>query len=86
MSGFATLSKTRLNKPDFESAYENFASYEQMLPGNPNTVFFKGFCLEGMQRKEQSANEYYRYLQAVNEGDYAQHAYQRLVEWGYIKP
>lgn len=86
MSGFAKLSKTTLSRHDFGSAYEDFANYEQMLPGNPNTVFFKGFCLEGMQQKEQSANEYYRYLQAVNEGDYAQHAYQRLVEWGYIQP
>jgi hypothetical protein len=57
-----------------------------LLPGNPNTTFFKGFSLEGMQRIEPAANEYYQYLQTVNQGKQAKHAYQRLVEWGYIKP
>ena len=38
-----------------------------------------------MQQIKKSANEYYNYLQIVNQGEKAKYAYQRLVEWGYIK-
>jgi predicted Zn-dependent protease len=76
---------SKLAKNDFGSAYENFDSYEKMLPGNPNTIFFKGVTLEGMQNRQKAADEYYRYLQTVNQGQQAQYAYQRLVEWGYLK-
>jgi len=58
---------------------------ERFLPGNPNTFFYKGLSLEGMGRIEASANQYYRYLQSVKEGTLAKHAYQRLIQWGYIR-
>jgi len=74
-----------LNK-DFDAAYEDFAVYDKLLPGNPGMAFLKGFSLEGMRQIPQAAKEYHRYLQAVNQGDQAKHAYRRLVEWGYIKP
>ena len=80
LSGFAKL-QTR----DFAGAYQDFSTNEKVLPGNPNTPFFKGFSLEGMGKKPESAQEYHRYLQVVKEGKYAQHAYARLVEWGYYK-
>jgi len=78
--GFAKIKQKK-----YESAYEDFNRYEQKLPGNPNTTFFKGYALEGMQRKKEAAEEYYKYLKVVNQGDKAKHAYQRLVEWGYIE-
>jgi predicted Zn-dependent protease len=81
LSGFADI-----QLKNFEAAYAKFVSYDALLPGNPNTTFFKGFSLEGRQRKEQAADQYYKYLQVVNQGEMAKHAYQRLVEWGYIKP
>jgi predicted Zn-dependent protease len=77
---------TKLVKGDFGPAYEDFSSYEKLLPGNPNTIFLKAYSLEGMGRKNDAANEYYRYLNTVNQGDQAQYAYGRLVEWGYVKP
>jgi predicted Zn-dependent protease len=80
LSGFA-----KIQKKDYASAYEEFKYYEKILPGNPNTIFFEGLSLEGMQRIKESANEYYNYLKIVNQGEKAKHAYQRLVEWGYIK-
>jgi predicted Zn-dependent protease len=80
LSGFA-----KIQLKDFDGAYEEFNSYEKLLPGNPNTIFFKGYCQEGMNHREQAANEYHRYLQVVQQGKYAQHAYKRLVDWGYIK-
>jgi len=76
---------SNLRENHFESAYQNFATSEKLLPGNPNTAFFKGYSLEGMQRTKEAANEYKQYLQAVNKGEQAKHAYQRLVEWGYVK-
>lgn len=80
LSGFAKIKQKK-----YESAYEEFKTYETILPGNPTTTFFKGYSLEGMGRKKEAAEEYKKYLQAVTEGEYAQHAYQRLVEWGYIQ-
>jgi predicted Zn-dependent protease len=77
------MAKMRLK--NFEGAYAEFNTYQKILPGNPNAIFFKGRCQEGMKHIEQAANEYYRYLQVVKQGPNAQHAYNRLVEWGYIK-
>jgi predicted Zn-dependent protease len=71
---------------NFDAAYEGFAAYDKLLPGNPGMAFLKGFSLEGMTQIPQAAKEYHRYLQAVNQGDQAKHAYRCLVEWGYIKP
>jgi beta-barrel assembly-enhancing protease len=80
VSGFA-----KLKGNSFDAAYQDFSRCEQLLPKNPGIAFFKGLALEGMGRRDQSAAEYNRYLQSVKEGDNAKHAYQRLVEWGYIK-
>lgn len=68
-----------------EKAYEAFHTYEQRLPGNPNTVFFKAISLENMQDKKGAAQEYSRYLDKVPEGEQATHARQRLKTWGYLK-
>ena len=80
LSGF-----TKLKQKNYASAYEEFNDYKKLLPGNPNIIFFKGLSLEGMERVKESADEYYKYLQIVNQGEKAKYAYQRLVEWGYIK-
>ncbi|RZB37008.1 MAG: hypothetical protein SRB2_01512 [Desulfobacteraceae bacterium Eth-SRB2] len=80
LSGFA-----KIKQKDYDSAYEEFKYYEKLLSGNPNIIFFQGLSLDGMQQIKKSANEYNRYLQIVNQGEKAKYAYQRLVEWGYIK-
>jgi predicted Zn-dependent protease len=80
LSGFANI-----QLKDFEKAYEEFNACERLLPENPNTIFFKGYCQEGLNQIDQAANEYHRYLQVIRQGQYAQHAYKRLVDWGYIK-
>jgi tetratricopeptide (TPR) repeat protein len=80
LSGFA-----KIQTKDYEGAYEDFSTCEKLLPANPNTIFFKGYALEGMRNREGAGREYTRYLKIVQEGQYAQHAYKRLVEWGYIK-
>ena len=76
----------KVKQKDFGSAYAEFSDYEKMLPGNPNTIFLKGLSLEGMQHIRESALEYSRYLEVDTNTKQAQYAYQRLVDWGYIKP
>jgi predicted Zn-dependent protease len=81
VAGLAKLKKNR-----FSDAYRDFSAYQRLLPGNPNTLFYQGYCLENMGRRKQAATRYTTYLNAVQKGDQAQYAYRRLVEWGYIKP
>ena len=78
LSGFAAL-----NLKEFESAHQDFQASHRLLPGNPTTIFFIGYSLEGLGHRPDAAREYQRYLQQVREGQYAQHAAQRLREWGY---
>ena len=74
-----------LRLANYGDAYDDFSAYEKKLPGNPNTVFFKGYCLEKRGRRQEAADHYIRYLDKVRSGEYAEYAYQRLVEWGYVK-
>jgi predicted Zn-dependent protease len=80
LAGFA-----KLQQQQFEGALADFNASQRVLPGNPNTVFFQGVALEGMQRRPEAARAYHQYLQSVNQGERAQYAYQRLLGWGYIK-
>jgi len=81
LKGFVNLKKKK-----YRQALQNFSDYEFRLAGNPNVVFFKGLCHEGMGRRPAAAEAYHAYLQVVRQGRYAQYAYNRLVQWGYIKP
>jgi tetratricopeptide (TPR) repeat protein len=80
LSGLASI-----NIKKYEKAVQEFNSYESKLPGNPNTIFYRGYAFEGMGSKQKAAEDYYKFLQQVNQGSQAEHAYKRLVEWGYIK-
>ena len=62
---------------DYDGALADFNACRQALPGNPNTAFFQGLTLEGMQRREQAARAFHQYLQSVRQGDRAQYAYGR---------
>lgn len=73
-----------IQQKDYATALTDFTNYERILPGNPTTVFMKGFAYEGMQDKRNAAGEYARYLQMNNQGEMAEHAYSRLKSWGYL--
>ncbi|UCD80825.1 MAG: M48 family metalloprotease [Desulfobacterales bacterium] len=82
LSGF---SKIKLG--NYEAAYEDFVTYDKLQPGNPNTIFFKGYAQEGMKNIPAAAKEYYRFTQIVRQGNHFNHADRRLREWrakGYI--
>lgn len=75
----------RINLKQFDEAVADFTAYENKLPGNPNTIFYRGYAFEGMGNRQKSAQDYYQFLQQVTEGAQAQYAYQRLVQWGVVK-
>ena len=82
LSGFA-----KIQLKDYEGALGEFDSYDRVLSGDANTIFFRGYAYEGMKKYSKSGREYQRYLQVVQQGDYAKHAYRRLREWqarGYL--
>jgi predicted Zn-dependent protease len=70
----------------YDSALSQFSSYEELLPGNANTVFFKGQCFEKMGRKKEAAKEYKRYRVNAPSGEFSGQAEQSLINWGYIQP
>jgi predicted Zn-dependent protease len=76
----------RLRSQNYDHALQEFSAYEKLMPANPQVFFFKGYCQESLQHRLEAADEYTRYLGQVKDGTYAQHAYQRLVEWGYVQP
>lgn len=76
VSGMANL-----NRRQFESALEDFTAYETTLPGNPNTVFYRGYSLDKMDRRQQAAHEYTRYLRAAPNGEFSAWTRQRLDAW-----
>ena len=79
VAGFA-----RVNMKQFNRAFERFDRYGKLLPGNPGTLFFKGYCKEGMRRIDIAADFYKQYLSKVQQGSNASHAYSRLKQWGYL--
>jgi beta-barrel assembly-enhancing protease len=79
LAGFTELQRKR-----YESALADFNAYARLLPGNPNTSFFQGLSLEGMQRRSEAARAYARFLKAGGQGNPARYAYNRLVQWGYV--
>jgi thioredoxin-like negative regulator of GroEL len=83
--GYHISGIAKIRTKQYAAAYEDFSIYERRMPGNPNTVFYQGLSLEGMQKIEPAAKAYNAYLQQVRQGKQAQYAYNRLKEWGYIR-
>jgi predicted Zn-dependent protease len=80
ISGIARLQTSR-----FDAALRDFEAYDVRLPNNPEILFLQGYAQEGAQRQEEAARCYSEYLKVVQKGPQAQHAYQRLVQWGYVR-
>jgi beta-barrel assembly-enhancing protease len=69
----------------FDEAVADLTVFESELPGIPQNIFYRGYAYECLGKKQESIEDYCFYLQQRSEGDDAQYAYQRLVEWGVIK-
>jgi predicted Zn-dependent protease len=81
VSGFARLKIGR-----YDAAFSDFEAYDVRLPNNPEMLFLKGYAQEGAQRPKEAAPYYLDFLKVVQQGPQAEHAYQRLVQWGYVRP
>jgi predicted Zn-dependent protease len=81
VSGIARLQVRR-----FDAAFSDFEAYDVRLPNNPEILFLKGYAQEGAGRTKEAAPFYADFLKIVQKGPQAEHAYQRLVQWGYIRP
>ncbi|MEX1058214.1 MAG: tetratricopeptide repeat protein, partial [Natronospirillum sp.] len=68
----------------YDRAIEYFLAYEEQLPGNPGLDFLLGYSYDSQNEREPAAERYRRYLQQVQQGPQAEHAYRRLTEWGMI--
>ena len=75
----------KIGDKQFDQALQAFDDYDRRLAGDANIALLKGLAYEGKDDKKAAARQYYSYLQTVNQGDGAQYAYNRLVEWGYVK-
>ncbi len=70
-----------LREGRYAEANSNFTVYQEKLPGNPNTLLFKGISLEGLGRRNEAAEAYNAYLQISPQGDAAVYVREKLQEW-----
>jgi len=71
----------------YDKAYQDFEKCDELLPGNPQIKFHKGYCLDQKGDTKPAANNYMTYLKMINyqSNKYSKYAYNRLKEWGYAK-
>ena len=79
----AGLSNLAEKKPS--QAYGDFKRCDELLPGNPQLTFYKGYSLDNSGQKKEAAQNYMNYLKQINyqSNKFSQHAFQRLKAWGY---
>lgn len=85
--GYYVAGIANTEQKKFSDAYKDFTRCEEILPGNPQMAFFRGYCLENNGDRDPAANQYMKYLKMINyqQNKYSQHAYARLKQWGYAK-
>jgi beta-barrel assembly-enhancing protease len=71
----------------FDRALDNFTRCDQLLPGNPQLTFYKGYSRDKLGQRQAAANDYATYLKMINyqSNQYSQYAIKRLKEWGYAQ-
>lgn len=74
----------RMESRKFDMALNDFSAYEQALPGNTNTIYFKGLCYDRMNKKTEAANEYQKYFKQDPNGEHGEEVKTRLIQWGYL--
>lgn len=71
----------------YANAYKDFSTCDQLLPGNPQITFYKGFCMDKNGQKDPAAQNYIKYLKMINyqPNKYSKYAFAKLKEWGYAQ-
>lgn len=76
----------QIESKKYGDAYGSFDAYEKALPGNPNTVYFKGLALDGQAKRQGAEELYFKYLQQAPNGEYSKTVKDRLRLWGHKIP
>ena len=81
----AGIAEKELKK--YTMAYKNFDTCDRLLPGNPQMIFYKGYCLDKKGNIKPAATNYMTYLNMTRNqpNEYGRYAYNRLRQWGYAK-
>lgn len=69
----------------FNASIEELKVADKLVPANLTVVFYLGRNYEEKGDRRTAADYYQKVLKLTNKGEKAKYAYQRLVEWGYIK-
>ncbi len=82
IAGLASLAEKK-----YGQAEKDFARCGQILPGNPQVTFYRGYSLDKSNQKDPAAKKYMAYLKEINyaSNKYSQYAYKRLKAWGYTQ-
>ncbi|MDW7711732.1 MAG: M48 family metalloprotease [Deferrisomatales bacterium] len=59
---------------------------DRLVPDQPQVTFYRGRNFEAQGRRDDAARAYAAVLQKVQQGPVAEYCYNRLVEWGYVRP
>ncbi|TCS39956.1 M48 family metalloprotease [Reinekea marinisedimentorum] len=76
------ISYLETSEPD--AAISQFNAYKEVITNNSLVEFFIGYGYEMKGDRNSAAAAYKTYLSQVQQGDQAEYAYRRLLEWGYI--
>jgi predicted Zn-dependent protease len=81
----AGIAEKELKK--YTMAYKNFDTCDRLLPGNPQMIFYKGYCLDKKGNIKPAATNYMTYLNMTRNqpNEYGRYDYNRLRQWGYAK-
>jgi predicted Zn-dependent protease len=74
-----------MQERNYDLAYSEFTEYDRLFPGSQETTFLRGLAREKQGKTHEAASLYYRFLQNGGQGQEAQYAYTRLLEWGYVR-
>ncbi len=72
---------------NWSTAYNEYERCDELLPGNPQLRFYKGYCQDKGGQVKPAANNYINYLKMINyaPNEFSKYAYSRLKKWGYAK-
>jgi len=75
-----------LRQRAYEPAARDFDAYSERLPGNPMPQYFAGRAYEGLGNRPLAIERYRSFLAQVTQGEEAEYARKKLIEWKVIKP
>jgi len=78
------LGAMALERRDYEEGLREFRIYDTLLPGNPDIVFYRGYCADHAGHRGEAAQAYRNYLQSGRRDRKAAYARSRLAAWGFL--